>query len=313
LACPDRIDISVIIPVYNGRKTISPVIQSVLDQTYPPSEIIVVDDGSTDGTSELVEDTFGESVKCVRQENRGVSFARNMGASRASGEWLAFLDSDDVWLPRKLEEQVRAVRERPSCGAVLSEVFFVDANDNVTGQSSRNADCSRRESYLNDIVKNPILLPSTMMIKRDKFMELGKFDESLFTAEDLDFHLNLAARSELVVVDKPLVRYLRSDRGLSALKRTYGDSVFVIERFVASHADLLDRRSAREALVQAYLRAQKGYAIHKDYRASARAFGKAVRHTRNISDGIKVLKVLISCMKTFSVTTVKRRQNGRIS
>jgi glycosyltransferase involved in cell wall biosynthesis len=312
LSDENRIDISVVIPVYNGRETITPVIQSVLDQTYPPLETIVVDDGSNDGTAGLVERTFGDRVTCITQENQGVSFARNHGAARAAGSWLAFLDSDDVWLPNKLEEQVRVIRERPSCDAVLCEVYFVDPDNNITGQSRRDADCSSREQYLNDIIKNPMLLPSTLLIKKDVFMRYGKFDESLITAEDLDFHLQLAARSDLYILDKPLVRYLRSDRGLSALKRTYDDYVHVINRFVGKNPELLTRRSAREALVHANLRAQKGYAIHGDFRASARAFGRAVRHGRTLTDGFDILKMLVSCAKRMSVSAVKSRRDGRI-
>lgn len=307
----ERIEISVVIPVYNGRDTIATAIQSVLDQSHPPLEIIVVDDGSTDGTSALVEQTFGDRVTCITQENQGVSFARNHGAMRAAGSWLAFLDSDDVWLPNKLEEQVRAIRERPACAAILCEVYFVDADNNIIGQSSRDADCSSRERYLNDVIKNPMLLPSTLLIRKDIFVANGKFDESLLTAEDLDFHLQLAAGSDLYIVDKPLVRYLRSDRGLSALKRTYDDYVYVIERFVNNHPKLLTRRRAREALVHANLRAQKGYAIHGDFRASARAFGRAVRHGRTLSDGIDILKMLVRCGKTMSVSAIKSRRDGR--
>jgi glycosyltransferase involved in cell wall biosynthesis len=307
-----RIDISVVIPVYNGRNTIAPVIESVLDQTYPPLEIIVVDDGSTDGTAELVGHTFGDRVTCVTQENQGVSFARNHGAARAAGPWLAFLDSDDLWLPNKLEEQVGVIRERPSCDAVLSEVYFVDPDDNITGQSRRNADCSSRERYLNDIIKNPMLLPSTLLVKKAVFMRYGRFDQSLVTAEDLDFHLQLAASSDLYIVDKPLVRYRRSDRGLSALKRTYDDYVHVINRFIGNNPELLTRKSAREALVHAHLRAQKGYAIHGDFRASARAFGRAVRHGRTLTDGFDILKMLVSCAKRMSVSAVKSRRDGRI-
>ena len=98
-------DISVVIPAYNAEKTIAATLQSVLNQTYPPSEVIVVNDGSKDGTKERVLE-FGDRVRLINQENSGVSAARNFGVENSNSDWIAFLDSDDLWLPEKLECQV---------------------------------------------------------------------------------------------------------------------------------------------------------------------------------------------------------------
>src|SRR5215472_561278 len=97
--------ISVIIPAYNHARFLTPAIESVLSQTMEPSEIVVVDDGSTDETSSVLG-TFGRQIRVVRQKNQGVAAARNRGAELATGEYLAFLDADDLWLPRKLEMQL---------------------------------------------------------------------------------------------------------------------------------------------------------------------------------------------------------------
>jgi glycosyltransferase involved in cell wall biosynthesis len=303
----DRIDISVVIPVFNARETISPAIESALEQTYPPLEVIVVDDGSTDGTGELVTTRYGDGIRYLRQSNKGVSVARNYGVTEARGSWLAFLDSDDVWLANKLEVQVKTIRERPECDVVLCEVDFVDVNDQVVRTSCRNADCSSRKNYLNSIIKNPMLLPSTMVVRKDKFFEYGMFDESLITAEDLDSHLRLAVNCDIFVVEKPLVRYLKSERGLSALKRTYGDYVYVIERFVAGHAGSLTRKAAKGALVQAHLSAQKGYVLHGDHWAALKSFGRAMKRCRGITDAVNVFKMGVYCTKLASVAAIRRR------
>jgi glycosyltransferase involved in cell wall biosynthesis len=304
---PNRVDISVVIPVFNGLGTIAQAVDSALEQTYAPLEVIVVDDGSTDGTGNLVKSRYGGRVRYLYQLNKGVSFARNHGAETTSGSWLAFLDCDDVWLANKLEEQVKELQERPECDVVLSEVDFVDVNNRLVRTSRRNADCSSRRNYLNSIMKNPMLLPSTMLVKRDKFFEFGKFDESLVTAEDLDTHLRLAVSCDIWVVDKPLVRYLKSERGLSALKRTYGDYVHVIERFVAGHPDWLTRKTASDALVRAHLSAQKGYVLHGDHRAALKSFGRAVKRCRRMTDAVHVFKMGIYCTKLASVAALRSR------
>src|SRR3954468_20412746 len=106
-------DVSVIIPVYNGSNEIRRSVESVLAQSRRPAEIIIVDDGSTDGTAELVQG-YGPAVRLVRQVNAGAAAARNCGARHASGDWLAFLDHDDEWLPNKLDLQAQALEADPA-------------------------------------------------------------------------------------------------------------------------------------------------------------------------------------------------------
>jgi glycosyltransferase involved in cell wall biosynthesis len=114
--------ISVIVPVYNGRRFLAETIQSVLAQTYRPVEVVAVDDGSTDGSAAIVE-SFS-SVICIQQSNQGVAAARNRGVEASQGELLAFLDQDDLWVEEKLEKQVAYLQQHPGVGYVLSHVQF---------------------------------------------------------------------------------------------------------------------------------------------------------------------------------------------
>ena len=109
--------ISVIIPTFNRKKTIGRAIQSVKNQSLSPFEILIIDDGSKDGTEEWVKEKF-QNIKYIYQNNQGVSSARNIGIENAYGDWVAFLDSDDEWLPNKLYEQVRSVESNPKIFAI---------------------------------------------------------------------------------------------------------------------------------------------------------------------------------------------------
>ena len=116
--------VSVVIPTYNRATELPSAIESVLGQTYPSVEVIIVDDGSTDGTEALIQTRFPR-VRYLRQSNRGPAAARNAGIKAASGPYIAFLDSDDRWMPQKLERQIGLLRERPEVGLVFSTVRFV--------------------------------------------------------------------------------------------------------------------------------------------------------------------------------------------
>ena len=118
----DRMTVSAVIPAYNSGESIARAIESVLCQTYPADEIIVVDDGSTDNTAEMVQ-SFGERVIFIRQENAGASVARNTGIQAARFDWIAFLDADDEWVPEKLRLQVELLQRHPELVWTMSNYF----------------------------------------------------------------------------------------------------------------------------------------------------------------------------------------------
>ncbi len=184
----DIIDISVVIPTFNRRVLVERAIRSVLAQTLPLDEIIVVDDGSTDGTLDHLTALFGDRIRCIRQDNRGVSSARNLGLRIARGRYLTLLDSDDEWLPEKTRAQWEWLEAHPDFGMVLCDVVrrFPDGS---TELFRRRTMLPADGDIFGDVLFEPTLVPASVMLRRDVARQVGGFDEQLPTAEDLDFHL----------------------------------------------------------------------------------------------------------------------------
>lgn len=192
--------VSVVIPTYNREKRLPAAIRSVLGQSLPPSEIIVIDDGSTDGTPALV-DGFPE-VRYVRQENRGVSAARNHGIRVAKHEWIAFLDSDDEWLPRKLERQGEALERQPEYRFCHTDEIWIRKGRRVNPMKKH----AKHGGYIFDrCLPLCVVSPSSALIHRDLFDLYGAFDPVLPVCEDYDLWLRICAREPVLYVDEPLL------------------------------------------------------------------------------------------------------------
>ncbi len=241
----------------------------MFSQTHPIDEIVVIDDGSTDGSEAAVREHHGDRIRYVWQENAGVSAARNHGMSIARGKYFALLDSDDEWLPEKTSLQLEWLRAHPDFGMVLCDVLKVD------GEHRPIEIFRRRDSILEDgwvlrwIIHNPSLVPASAMFRREVFGDIGGFNETLRTAEDIDFHLRVAHRWKIGVVEKPLVRAMRGHDGLSAEASTYDDYVGVVERAVESAKGLVDPESLQLALATTYARNAKGLLIRRRWRDGA--------------------------------------------
>jgi len=226
--------VSAIIPVCDGRSFIGVALDAVLGQTRPPEEIIVVDDGSTDGTAAWVQERYHGAgdhprVRVVRQANQGVAAARNLGAAEARGDYLALCDADDVWLPRKLEVQIsvieRLVREGgdppPALGSSRlplvpdgrMERAVARAWKDSPGRRSRPVLPTQTVRGLRPLTVAEVLMgcdvmPSSVMIRRDVFDALGGFDPALRRgSEDFDFWLRLAIGGRFLCLPEPVFLY----------------------------------------------------------------------------------------------------------
>ncbi len=193
--------IAVIIPTYNRIDTIPGALDSVLDQTHPPDEIIVVDDGSTDGTAELLPEKY-PSVKVLRQQQAGVSSARNRGVASAESEWIAFLDSDDLWMPEKLERQMQAIDSNP--GTVLCHT------NEIWIRNGRRVNAMKKHGksggwIFQDCLPLCAISPSSVLIRRDLLDSLGGFDPSLPACEDYDLWLRICARHPVLYLPDSLI------------------------------------------------------------------------------------------------------------
>jgi glycosyltransferase involved in cell wall biosynthesis len=204
--------VSAIIPVYNRPTDVLRAIDCVLAQTVPVDEIIVIDDGSTDGTAEAIRGRHGSNVRVIWQENQGVSAARNRGIHEARGEWIAFLDSDDSWLPTKMERQVKALAGfGAEVGVCFTDNFFSGAPD-LPESKFREAGFE----WVSDvgILDDPAKLilagrepffTSSVIVRRSLFGATPGFDEGLIIGEDTDLFFRLSFVTKFCFVAGPLV------------------------------------------------------------------------------------------------------------
>ena len=192
--------VTVVIPTYNSASLLPAAITSVRSQQWPNLDIIVVDDGSTDGTERVLDALARDGGLCwFRQDNAGAAAARNRGIKAATGDWIAFLDSDDVWLPDKLATQFEALEK---AGADFS---FTDSRLRFANGDERDLQCPvLKGPLMPQLIKGTLFGTPTVMVRRRCFERVGFFDEQLRTGEDWDMWLRLASAFKHAWVPEPL-------------------------------------------------------------------------------------------------------------
>src|SRR6266550_4530573 len=276
-------DISVVVPTYNGATLVADAVRSILSQTVPPREILVVDDGSTDDTPEVCA-KFPAPVRYIRQPNGGVSAARNRGIAEARGDWIALADADDVWLPTKLEVQLAAVDAARGCrwslthcevidgrGAVVSgsqgfvrvfplfrehrattDEFFGRALKRLEVQAARSV----HRVYVGDafalLFLGNFALPSSLLVHRSLVREAGSFDERFRLAEETEYCHRLAAASTVAVVRIDRAARLRPQLSPRAARWYRVGRRGLLLRLAYSRLSVLDREGARTAALAAW-------------------------------------------------------------
>jgi glycosyltransferase involved in cell wall biosynthesis len=295
--------VSAIIPTFNRVRDVRVAIETALAQTYPASalEIVVVDDGSTDGTAEVLRGAFGDRIRLLGKQNGGVSSARNHGLAAARGAYLALLDSDDEWLPAHVEAAVDFLEARPGFGMVITDVTRMDAARRDVEVFRRRAFIPQDGDVLRWVLRNPALVPASATFRREVYEDVGGFDEGLRTAEDLDFHLRVAARWKIGVLERPLTRAMRGHDGLSALAQTYGDYLAVVERFLERNAERVAASDRTAALFQAYARNARGMMHAGDVRAALRCAAQTAGHVRGGDDAVALGRLGVDLAKGLAV------------
>ena len=207
--------ISVIIPTYNRESSIEAAVRSVINQTYSNLEIIIIDDGSTDNTEQIISNIQDDRITYHRQENGGASKARNTGVALATSDIIAFHDSDDIWRPEKLESQMNYWNEHPQYEFIYCG-FVMHCNDGSVINAPVYQDGTKLSGNIFDtlLIKNMVGTPA-MLMKKEVFEEVNGFDTSLPCFEDWDLALRIARNHQLGFVDKPLFDSFQTEGSVS--------------------------------------------------------------------------------------------------
>ena len=232
--------VSVVIPAYNAARYLAEAIDSALGQTFADTEILVIDDGSTDSTPELLH-AYARRVRCFRQENRGVYAARNRGVELARGKYVAFLDADDQWLPDKLAKQVEVLDTQPEFRVVHSDASLVDADGRLLKPAVNPRRQSRNGRVFDEFFQSnmAVILLSTVIMDRECFARTGPFDERHRSVQDQVFFLRLAWHYPIWFIPQPLVKYRLTPQSLSR-KDTVENVVLrekLLAEFISEHED----------------------------------------------------------------------------
>lgn len=197
--------ISVVIPTYNRGYLIDRAIKSVLNQTYKEFEIIVVDDGSIDNTKEVIESFRDERIRYIQyKDNKGANVARNIGIRAAKGDYIAFQDSDDEWLPQKLEKQITILKDAPpDVGLVYTSFWRINGDKRLYIPSK---DIEPKEGYIHvNLLKGNFISTQTILLRKKCFEKAGMFDEALPRLQDWDMVIRLSKHYLIRIIDLPLV------------------------------------------------------------------------------------------------------------
>jgi glycosyltransferase involved in cell wall biosynthesis len=272
--------VSVIIPTYNRCSVLGRAIRSVLSQTYRDFELIVVDDGSQDSTSELLAQ-FDGKLTAVYQENRGVSSARNLGIKRSQGELLAFLDSDDEWLPEKLARQTALFQGAGPLFVCHTDEIWFRRGEQVPQKSYHS---KQGGLFFERALERCLISPSSVIISRNLLKEVGEFDEAFIAAEDYDLWLRITAFHEVQFVAEPLVikhgdcenQLSRTIPAIDCFRIRAIEKILALQNLRDDYRNSAIRELVRKCEIVALGCAKRGKTREADeYRALARSYQHA--------------------------------------
>jgi glycosyltransferase involved in cell wall biosynthesis len=290
--------ISVVIPTFNRARQVQAALLSVLAQTYREFEAIVIDDGSTDETGRAIQEVIRsqengeEQIRYFFQPNQGQSAARNKGTDEARGEWVAFLDSDDVWLPEKLEWQVRAIeRFKDKCCACITDARLVD---NLGTETTAFRESGKHYETIIGMDSQAVkrlaksfdhFWTSSLLARVDVIRQVGRFDPTLIFNEDNDLFFRLSLATSYCYVNRPLLVIDRSCSPLGSKCRPW-DQVEIrlrgrqsmLEKWLTLDLKLTPdvRKTVLQSLQQVYSAWTNWYLEHEQYEEARRAVGKAI-------------------------------------
>lgn len=234
-----NISVSVIIPTFNSEQFILNALECVNNQTVKPDEIIIVDDGSNDGTVKIVEDYMvrnGDKVKIIleKQENAGAGAARNRALALANGDWISFLDSDDTWHEDKISKVLAVIRNKPDVDIIAHEGIITDIESGKRRVTRYFNVFDPNKALFPQLYWSNFLVTSSLTIKKELLDSSGNFDTSLKNGQDYDLWLRLAKKGHLVYLDEPLTFYTDNRAGsvTNNVKRRYKCEMIICKRYI---------------------------------------------------------------------------------
>ena len=322
--------VSIVIPTYNRAANVQNGIKSVLAQTFSDLEIIGVDDGSSDDTGKTLREVFGERIRYYYQPNQGASVARNKGVAVARGEWIAFLDSDDLWEKDKLEWQFRALEQfGPKCGACYTDVrffnhsetrtFFQMAEENYQHDSPMGVNTDVLRLLVRPGGAGMVVCLSSLLARPDFIRKTG-FDPKLLYSQDSEFMFRLAMLTGFCYVNKPLVRFDRAPAeirhvGVSAdwnkLEFFLHDSQLRLEGLLRLSEGLPKqvRTVIREQLAMVHSGWTNWYLERGQYAKARESISRAAQTSLNFNLAVKWLLTWTS--PRLALRTVRQRREDR--
>jgi glycosyltransferase involved in cell wall biosynthesis len=226
--------VSVIIPAYNKAEYTRRTVESVLAQTYPHIEIIVVDDGSKDQTPSVMAG-YGNRIEYIYKANEGACSARNEGIRRATGEYVAFLDCDDLYCVNKIQRCVEYLEKNMQFGFVYTAAYFIDEYDEIVGRYDNPH--SSKGWITSKLILDNFICNSTVLVKKCILQKEGLFDEKIFTPADWDMWLRLSEISQAGYIPEPLTKYRVVDNFVfNRLQQARQEDAYVLEKFFKNHS-----------------------------------------------------------------------------
>lgn len=298
---------SIIIPAYNSIKYLPETLESVLKQTFTDFEIIIIDDGSYDNIVEWASRIQEPRVKFISQQNKGVSAARNLGIDLTTGEYIAFLDADDLWEATKLEKQLQCLKNNPSLGLVHTEMTVIDEESKLLG---RKFTSNVEGNALKPLLEQNTIVTSSVIVRRSCLETVGNFDSNLTSSEDWELWVRIASRYCIALIKEPLVYYRQHSKNTTNNWQMLEQDLRYIEQVFQSVPPQLsylkNRSYAYANIYLAWKALQTGYCQQAAYFRN-----QAIKHYGSIifSHKLMRLNLAIAILKIFGNNGFNRIQS----
>lgn len=280
--------VTVVIPVCNRENTILRAVNSVLWQTYENIEVIVVDDGSTDSTVQVVESCSDDRVRVIRlSHNHGANYARNRGIEQARGEFVAFQDSDDEWLEDKLDRQISYMLKKCLEGLFCPYILCDGVNTEVVPCDHQNVDCDYTE-LIGRLKRGNIVGTPTLVVRKNVFSYIGLFDEKMRRLQDYEFVIRFVKKFRLGYIEKPLVKAYKTEKSISADRDALLDAYMVLAK---KHFDFIDL----DHMIQMIFEYTDIFTIEKVDWRKFDALVDLVKEDEMFGEERRIYKIIIEC------------------